>query len=197
MIIQSLIKRKQGTNVQLGTTTYEFRPNSVDDHVAEVSNKAHAETLLAIEHGFKEYKSAGKTTAADKTAADAAAKAALEYEAAAAAEAEAIAAEAAKAAAQAEAAHAAAEAEAAALAAAGNGLTEWEKSADAEAAAAREAKAGSVQGEPAQAAPVVEAAPVVSEKEALLAEAKALGIKANASWGVGGLKKAITKAKGN
>lgn len=128
MIIQSLIKRKQGTNVLLGSTRYEFRPNAADDHVAEVSNKEHIETLLAIEHGFKEYKAAGKKT--EKTPA--------------------------------------APAETPAPAA------------------------------PAETPAAPAAAPAAADdKAALLAEAKALGISANSNWGVGGLKKAIAKKKGN
>lgn len=130
MIIQSLIKRKQGTNVLLGTIKYEFRPNTAGDHVAEVSNKEHIETLLAIEHGFKEYKAGGKKT-------------------------------------------------------------------ETPAAPAAETPVAPAAETPAAPAAETPAAPAADEKAALLAEAKALGINANSNWGVGGLKKAIAKVKGN
>ena len=119
MIIQSLIERKQGTNVLLGTTTYVFQPNAAGDHVAEVGIKTHIETLLAIPHGFKEYKAGSKTTAPAKEV------------------------------------------------------------------------------ETVQAPVETVQAPAADDKAALMAEAKALGIKVTSSWGVGGLKKAIAKAKGN
>jgi len=50
--IESLIKRKTGTNVLLGTTNYEFLPQADGKHVAEVTDKKHIEQLLAIKHGF-------------------------------------------------------------------------------------------------------------------------------------------------
>lgn len=52
MKIESLIKRKTGTNVLLGTTNYEFLPQADGKHVAEVTDKKHIEQLLAIKHGF-------------------------------------------------------------------------------------------------------------------------------------------------
>lgn len=58
MQIESIIKRKNGTTVTLGTTTYFFHsPKADDPHVATVDNDDHAQHLLSIKEGFRIYRS--------------------------------------------------------------------------------------------------------------------------------------------
>jgi len=56
MKIVSLIRRKAGTPVLLGTTTYLFLPKNAgkpdSPHVAQVDDPLHINTLLAITEGF-------------------------------------------------------------------------------------------------------------------------------------------------
>ena len=57
MQIESIIKRKNGTTVTLGTTTYFFHsPKADDPHVATVDNDDHAQHLLSIKEGFRIYR---------------------------------------------------------------------------------------------------------------------------------------------
>lgn len=51
MKIQSIIRRKNGTTVDLGGTVYFFSP--ANDHVCDVENEAHAERFLSIKEGFR------------------------------------------------------------------------------------------------------------------------------------------------
>jgi hypothetical protein len=55
MKIQSKLKREGGTVVELGDVTYHFKDNGEGAHVAEVTDKAHIEHLLAIKEGFFEH----------------------------------------------------------------------------------------------------------------------------------------------
>lgn len=54
MKIQSLIKRKNGSKILIGETTYDFQPDADGNHVCEVTDKAHIERLLAVTEGFVE-----------------------------------------------------------------------------------------------------------------------------------------------
>ena len=57
MQIESIIKRKNGTTVTLGTTTYFFHsPKADEPHVATVDNDDHAQHLLSIKEGFRIYR---------------------------------------------------------------------------------------------------------------------------------------------
>lgn len=53
MKIESIIKRDPPTEVVLGDTTYQFKPDSQGRHVAEVTDKAHIARLLSIAEGFQ------------------------------------------------------------------------------------------------------------------------------------------------
>lgn len=53
MLIESIIRRKSGTSVTLGESTYKFRVDDAGRHVAEVDDQAHVATLLAIKDGFR------------------------------------------------------------------------------------------------------------------------------------------------
>lgn len=55
MQIQCKLKRAGGTVIELGDTSYHFKPNDKGDHVAEVADDDHAETLLAITEGYEAY----------------------------------------------------------------------------------------------------------------------------------------------
>lgn len=55
MQIQCKLKRTNGSLVKLGDTTYHFKPNDKGDHVAEVDDEDHADTLLAITEGYAAY----------------------------------------------------------------------------------------------------------------------------------------------
>lgn len=49
MKIESRIKRRNGHSVEIDGATYEFRPPA---YVAEVTNQAHIDRLLAITEGY-------------------------------------------------------------------------------------------------------------------------------------------------
>lgn len=51
--IESIIRRKGGTKVTLGGTTYHFTPDDEGRHVAEVSKNAHIQRFLSITEGFR------------------------------------------------------------------------------------------------------------------------------------------------
>ena len=54
MKIESLIKRKNGTIVELDEHRYHFKPSATDPrHLADVKVKAHISRLLAIPEGFQ------------------------------------------------------------------------------------------------------------------------------------------------
>lgn len=55
MLIQCKLKRAGGTVIELGDTSYHFKPNDKGDHVAEVTDDDHADTLLAITEGYAAY----------------------------------------------------------------------------------------------------------------------------------------------
>lgn len=92
MLIESIIQRAGGTRVPLGDDIYHFFTHIKNDtrHVCEVQDEDHIQTFLAIKEGYrlvqqpKKPKSAAEAAAmeaadpngaADKSAADAAAKA--------------------------------------------------------------------------------------------------------------------------
>lgn len=53
MLIESLIRRKRGTEITMDGETYLFQPLiEGGPHVADVRNKAHAQAFLAITEGF-------------------------------------------------------------------------------------------------------------------------------------------------
>ena len=52
MIIESLIRRKGGSIVELGQEVYHFLPNEHEHHVCTVVNETHVKALLAITEGF-------------------------------------------------------------------------------------------------------------------------------------------------
>lgn len=53
MLIESLIRRKNGTKVEFGSTVYHFQPDNDGRHVADVDNQAHVSALIAIKDGFR------------------------------------------------------------------------------------------------------------------------------------------------
>lgn len=55
MKIESIIRRKAGTNVKLDDTNYHFAAGDDGAHVAEVTDPAHVKRLLGIPEGFREY----------------------------------------------------------------------------------------------------------------------------------------------
>lgn len=56
MKIESIIRRKAGTNVRLGDNQYHFGPGEDGGaHVAEVTDAADIKRLLSITEGFREY----------------------------------------------------------------------------------------------------------------------------------------------
>lgn len=56
MLIESIIRRPQGSNVLLGTTLYHFKPlDGGTEHVAEVTNEEHIKKLLSITDGYREF----------------------------------------------------------------------------------------------------------------------------------------------
>lgn len=56
MIIQSKIKRPQGTTITLFGKRYEFKPNGAGDHVCEVTDPQAIERFLSVTEGYCEYK---------------------------------------------------------------------------------------------------------------------------------------------
>lgn len=60
MLIECIIKRKDGTQVTLDEVNYHFKPSAADQrHLAEVMIQAHAERFLAITEGYRD---AGQAT---------------------------------------------------------------------------------------------------------------------------------------
>jgi hypothetical protein len=60
MIIESIIQRKKGTTVELGSKKYVFNATETEPrHLCEVKEQAHIERFLAIKEGFRE--ALGKT----------------------------------------------------------------------------------------------------------------------------------------
>ncbi len=60
MLIESIIRRKNGTTVNLGADKYIFLPTPKDEaHVCEVKDEAHIKRLLNIREGFKPHSSVG------------------------------------------------------------------------------------------------------------------------------------------
>ncbi|CAM8654980.1 hypothetical protein [Sphingobium cupriresistens] len=54
MLIESIIRRKNGTKVDLDGVSYHFRPSEDDDrHTDDVDNQGHIAALLAIKEGFR------------------------------------------------------------------------------------------------------------------------------------------------
>lgn len=55
MIIESIIKRKAGTTVQLGDITYFFNETETEPrHLAEVKDEDHIARFLSVKEGFRE-----------------------------------------------------------------------------------------------------------------------------------------------
>lgn len=52
-LIESIIRRPNGTRVTLGSTNYHFKPDAAERHVAEVSEPAHVDRFLAIPEGYR------------------------------------------------------------------------------------------------------------------------------------------------
>ena len=48
MLIESITKRPNGTHSRIDGVTYDFVPNNVGDHVAEVVNEYHIKRFLSI-----------------------------------------------------------------------------------------------------------------------------------------------------
>lgn len=71
MKIEHTIKRQGGSVHQIGGVAYHFQPDSEGRHVADVTNKAHAERFLSIP-GFValDGKKSGSTTKAQEPEAD-------------------------------------------------------------------------------------------------------------------------------
>lgn len=55
MLIESIIKRPEGTTVEVAGVTYEFKTNSKGDHVCDVKDKSAQVLLLAIKEGYRAY----------------------------------------------------------------------------------------------------------------------------------------------
>ena len=53
MLVESIIKRKKGTQVVLGDRHYHFLPDKDGRHVAEVKLPSHLGTLLSIKEGYR------------------------------------------------------------------------------------------------------------------------------------------------
>lgn len=54
MQIESLIKRKDGTEVDIGDDNYHFKPDAMGRHVCEVTDESHIERFLSITEGYRE-----------------------------------------------------------------------------------------------------------------------------------------------
>ena len=75
MLIECLIRRPDGTRVQLDDKHYHFKPVNVEvdpRHLAEVLNKAHAERFLSISEGYRYAGEGEAPTASTQAAATAA-----------------------------------------------------------------------------------------------------------------------------
>jgi hypothetical protein len=53
MLIESIIRRKKGTQVILGDHRYDFQPDKDGRHVADVKLPSHLGTLLSIKEGYR------------------------------------------------------------------------------------------------------------------------------------------------
>lgn len=58
MQIESKIRRKNGTNIDLGQNQYRFAPNAEGAHVCDVEDEDDIARLLSIPEGFKIYRPA-------------------------------------------------------------------------------------------------------------------------------------------
>jgi hypothetical protein len=56
MQIECVLKRTGGTQVTIGTTEYDFSPQSDGAHVATVEDDDHAQRFLSITEGYKIYR---------------------------------------------------------------------------------------------------------------------------------------------
>ena len=54
MLIESIIRRKGGSRIPMGKTTYHFKPEKTEDgpHVAVVTDRTHIQRFLAIPEGY-------------------------------------------------------------------------------------------------------------------------------------------------
>lgn len=55
MKLECILKRKEGTRVELGGLEYHFEPLADGAHVAEVADNAHMDRLLAVPEAYKVY----------------------------------------------------------------------------------------------------------------------------------------------
>lgn len=53
--IECLIKRQNGSIIELGDSKYHFKANGAGDHVCDVDNEDHAAILLAIDTAYRPY----------------------------------------------------------------------------------------------------------------------------------------------
>lgn len=63
MKIESIIRRDPFTKISFGKTVYEFRPDEQGRQVADVTQAAHIDRLLAIPEGFRELEEGEKIEA--------------------------------------------------------------------------------------------------------------------------------------
>ena len=52
MLIECILRRSNGTTIILGENEYHFSPNPKGQHVCDITNKKHVETLLAIPEAY-------------------------------------------------------------------------------------------------------------------------------------------------
>lgn len=69
MQIECILKRKGGTQVDLGGVKYDFQPNDDGAHVATVEADEHIERFLAIPEGYKIHRGAAPVQTASSPAA--------------------------------------------------------------------------------------------------------------------------------
>ncbi|MGH2343384.1 hypothetical protein ACRC7T_18115 [Segnochrobactraceae bacterium EtOH-i3] len=53
MLIECILHRPGGSQVDLGTAIYHFAPDETGRHVADVMNEDHVDRLLAIPEGYR------------------------------------------------------------------------------------------------------------------------------------------------
>ena len=69
--IECLIKRQNGSIIELGDIKYHFKANGAGDHVCDVGNEDHAAILLAIDTAYRPYvQSEEQGGASDETTVD-------------------------------------------------------------------------------------------------------------------------------
>ena len=69
--IECLIKRQNGSIIELGDSKYHFKANGAGDHVCDVDNEGHAAILLAIDTAYRPYiQSEEQGGASDETTVD-------------------------------------------------------------------------------------------------------------------------------